>query len=166
MYRNLLISWTRFVISRPGQVLGVFALITMAALYFAVTRFSMNSDNGRLIQQNTPWKVTYDKFMDTFPQYLNNTFVVISGDKIASVSNVSRALELELASRNDVFKSVYGPANDEFLDTHALLFVDADDLDTLVSNLADAQPILTAVAAGNRARKHRNPDHQPDDRGR
>ncbi len=146
MYRNLLVSWTRFVISRPGQVLGVFALITMAALYFAVTRFSMNSDNGRLIQQDTSWKVTYDKFMDTFPQYLNNTFVVVSGDKIASVSNVSRALELELASRNDVFKSVYGPANDDFLDTHALLFVDADDLDTLVSNLADAQPILTAVA--------------------
>ena len=146
MYRNLLVSWTRFVISRPWQVLAVFALITLVALYFAVTRFSMNSDNGKLFQQDAPWKATYDEFMDTFPQYLNNTFVVVSGDKLASVSNVSRALELQLARRDEIFQSVYGPANDEFLDTHALLFIDADDLDTLVSNLADAQPILTAVA--------------------
>lgn len=146
MYSNLLASWTRFVISRPRQVLAVLALITAGALYIAITQFSMNSDTGRLIRQDTPWKVTYEQFKKTFPQYPNNTFVVVSGDKIASVSNVSRALEIELASNKDIFQLVYGPANDEFLDTHALLFLDPDDLDTLVSNLADAQPILTAIA--------------------
>jgi len=146
MYRNFLISWTDFVISRPRQVLSVITCITLVALYIAVTQFSINSDTSRLIRQDTHWKQVYDRFSDVFPQYINNTFVVVSGKNLSAVSNVSRALETRLEGKKDIFQLVYGPANDKFMDNHALLFLHPDELDSLVSNLADAQPFLTSIA--------------------
>ena len=146
MYRNFLISWTGFVISRPRQVLGAITIITLAALYIAVTQFSINSDTSRLIRQDTHWKHVYDRFTKVFPQYANNTYVVVSGKTPSAVSNVSRALEKQLEKKTESFQLVYGPANSEFMDDHALLFLPPDDLDSLVSNLAEAQPFLTSIA--------------------
>ncbi|MFP6808702.1 MAG: MMPL family transporter [Pseudomonadales bacterium] len=146
MYRNLLISWTNFVINRPWQILTAISLVTLLALYISITQFSINSNTAELIRQNTPWKKVHRDFMKSFPQYANNTFVVVSGKTLSSVSSVSKSLEAQLLSKSDIFQLVYSPANDKFLDSHALLFVDPEDLDALVSNLADAQPILSSVA--------------------
>ncbi|MCZ6502458.1 MAG: MMPL family transporter [Gammaproteobacteria bacterium] len=146
MYRNFLISWTGFVISRPRQVLSAITFVTLVALYIAVTQFSINSDTTKLIRQDTHWKQVYDRFSLVFPQYVNNTFVVVSGRNLSAVSNVSRTLETQLARKTDIFQLVYGPANDKFMDKHALLFLNPDDLDSLVTDLADAQPFLTSIA--------------------
>ncbi len=127
-------------------MLLIVALVTLASGYFAVSRFSINSDTGKLIRQDTAWKATYNDFQNTYPQYANNTFVVISGAKMADVRAVSRRLEELLRADTDTFEMVYAPENDVFLEDHALLFLSVDDLDTLVSNLADAQPVLTAIA--------------------
>ncbi len=146
MYHHILKAWTRFVTRQPWTILVAIGLITLIALYIAVTQFSINSDTGRLIRQDQPWKETYNRFQDTFPQYTNNTFVVVSGSSLAAVSHVSRALERKLGEKEDIFQFVYSPANDDFLETHALLYIDVEELDTLVSELAAAQPVLTAVA--------------------
>lgn len=146
MYRDFLVSWTGFVISRPRQVLVAISCITLAALYIAITQFSINSDTSRLIRQDTHWKQVYDRFIEVFPQYLNNTYVVVSGKSLSAVSNVSRALEAQLEKKTDSFQLVHGPANSKFMDDHGFLFLPVDDLDSLVSNLADAQPFLTSIA--------------------
>ncbi len=146
MYSKLLTSWTGFVISRPRQILTIVALITLAALTIAISRFSINSDTEHLIRQDTDWKAVHEHFLNSFPQYANNTFVVLSGPKLSAVSGASKQLEQKLTAKHALFQIVYGPSNDPFLDEHALLFVDPDSLDSLVSNLADAQPFLTAVA--------------------
>jgi|TARA_B100002003_G_scaffold251667_1_gene296584 hopanoid biosynthesis associated RND transporter like protein HpnN len=145
MYRRFLMIWTGFVISCPKRVLGAVAVITAAALYIAITHFSINSDTGKLIRQDTHWKQVYDRLSDVFPQYINNTFVVVSGQSLSAVSNVSKALEAQIAGNTKTFQLVYGPANDPFMDTHALMFLDPDDLDSLVSDLAEAQPFLTSI---------------------
>ena len=123
MYRSFLVSWTQFVANRPRQVLLVVLGLTVVALFIAVTRFSINSDTGKLIRQDTPWRKVHDQYTKSFPQYINNTFVVVSGRKQAAVSNVSKALEIELARETDTFELVYGPANDEYLVRHAMLFM-------------------------------------------
>lgn len=145
MTTQLLARWTGFVIRYPRSVLAVLALITVAAGWIAVDRFSMNSDTGRLIRQETQWRANHDAFMAGFPQYDQNTFVVISGHRPAQVVEVARALTAKLRQRDDVLRSVFSPVADSFVDEHALLFMDMDDLEDTVSRLADAQPFLAAI---------------------
>jgi len=146
MLTRLLRTWTQWVIGHARLVLALLLISTLGAAYFAVSEFEMNSDTSRLIRQNTEWRRTFDAFVDAFPQYDQNTFVVVSGSQPWVVSSVTQALTREIKAQDAIFKSVYSPASVEFADRNALLFLDPDTLNDTVSKLAEAQPFLTAIA--------------------
>lgn len=146
MLTRLLRTWTRWVIGHARLVLALLFISTLGAAYFAVSAFEMNSDTSRLIRQDTEWRRTFDAFVDAFPQYDQNTFVVVSGSQPWVVSSVTRALTSEIKAQDAIFQSVYSPASSEFVDRNALLFLDPDTLNDTVSRLAEVQPFLTAIA--------------------
>ncbi len=152
MLEALLANWTAWVVKNARAVLTVVLLATVGAALVAVTQFQMNSDTSRLIHQDTDWKRTNDAFLDTFPQYYRNTFVVVSGNQPEKVSQVARKLASDIRARSDVFESVYSPASNEFVDANALLYLEPETLNDTVSKLADAQPFLTAIAEDNSLR--------------
>ncbi len=151
MLEALLGRWTAFIVRNAWPVLIGITLMTGAAAWFAIDQFHMNSDTSRLIKQDTEWKRTNDEFLRSFPQYDQNTFVVISGPGPAKVTAISRALSKALAG-NDLFQHVYSPATSDFAEQNALLYLDPETLNNTISRLADAQPFLTAVAGDNSLR--------------
>ena len=146
MIDNLLIRWTTWVTGHAWQLLVIIGLATLGAAWFAITEFSMNSDTSRLIRQDTDWRRTHDKFIETFPQYDRSTLVVVSGKQPNQVSRVAQALATELGKEESVFQSVYSPASGAFADANALLYLDVERLSNAVSRLAEAQPFLAAIA--------------------
>ena len=99
-----------------------------------------------LIRQNTDWKQVHNNYLETFPQYDQNTLVVLSGNKPNALLKVTRALSEDIATHQDVFSLVFAPAASDFADRHALLYLDTETLNDTISRLAEAQPFLTAVA--------------------
>lgn len=146
MLETLLANWTGWVIRHARPVMAVVLLSTLGAAWVAITQFEMNSDTSRLIQQDTEWKAVHNRFIETFPQYDRNTFVVVSGDKPDKVSQVARQLASAIREQRGIFKEVYSPASNDFVDRNALLYLDSDTLSDTLSKLADAQPFLTAIA--------------------
>jgi len=152
MLETLLANWTAWVVRHARAVLTVTLLATCGAAWVAISQFEMNSDTSRLIRQDTDWKRVNTEFLDTFPQYDRNTFVVVSGDQPDKVSQVARRLAANIRAESDVFESVYSPASNDFVDANALLYLDPETLNDTVSKLADAQPFLTAIAEDNSLR--------------
>ena len=109
----------------------------------------MNSDTSRLIRQETEWRTVHDNFVTTFPQYDQNTLLVLSGPRPQALAETTRALAADLSARQDIFSLVYAPTANLFIERNALLYLDLDALNNAVSKLADAQPFLTAVASQN-----------------
>ena len=152
MLTTLLTAWITWIARRASLVMSIMMLLTIAAGYYAITAFSMNSDTSRLIRQDTDWKRVNTEFVNTFPQYDQNTFVVVSGAKPNQVAVSARHLADTIRSNTDVFRTVYSPASNEFVEEHALLYLEPDTLNDTISKLADAQPFLTAVAFDNSLR--------------
>jgi len=146
MYKKFLTIWVTLVIDHAIAVMLGMSLITIVAGYYAITRFSINSNTDDLIHQDTQWKSVYNEFNDAFPQLTNTTYVVVSGSSPSRVDDVARQLESLLRSNADQFESIYAPSNHPFFREHAFLFLDLDDLDRVISALAQAQPALTALA--------------------
>lgn len=146
MITRALLRWTQWVIHHAVAVLVVTAALTGLAAWYAVTGFAMNSDTSRLIKQNTQWRANHDAFIQAFPQYEQNTFVVVSGDKPNQVLQVTRELTAAIEQDRQTFSGVYAPAAGDFVDRHALLLMNSQQLETTLSSLARAQPMLTAVA--------------------
>lgn len=152
MLARFLTAWITWTSNRAVLIMAATILLTMAAGYYAITAFSMNSDTSLLIRQDTDWKQVNREFVKTFPQYDQNTFVVISGNKPNQVSLVARHLADQIREDDSVFRTVYSPASNQFAREHALLYLDPDTLNDTISKLADAQPFLTAVATDNSLR--------------
>ena len=152
MLTPFLTAWITWISNRAGLIMAATMLLTIAAGYYAVTAFSMNSDTSLLIRQDTDWKQVNREFVKTFPQYDQNTFVVISGNKPNQVSIVARHLADQIRENDSVFRTVYSPASNQFAREHALLYLEPDTLNDTISKLADAQPFLTAVATDNSLR--------------
>ena len=152
MLDSLLFSWISWVIKHPRSVLAGLTIITIAAGFIAIDRFSMNSDTSRLIRQDADWKRVNDDFNQSFPQYFQNSFVVLTGKKVATITSVTHALTNSLTEDTQVFKTVYSPSASDFAERHALLYLELDTLNDTVTNLADAQPFLLAVASDSTLR--------------
>ncbi len=152
MIDTTLANWTAWVVNHARAVLAAILISTLGAAWVAITQFEMNSDTSRLIRQDTDWKRVNTEFLDTFPQYNRNTFVVISGEQPDKVAQVTSKLSADIRAREDVFQNVYSPGTTSFADAHALLYLDPETLNDTVSKLADAQPFLTAIAEDNSLR--------------
>ncbi|MDA8703304.1 MMPL family transporter, partial [Pseudomonadales bacterium] len=122
------------------------AVITAACGWVSVDRFSINSEMNDLIEQDTAWRRDFDAFADQFPSLIQTAFVVVSGPSVKGVENTSKRLGENLLSTMDVFQEVYAPATDGFFRDHLLLYLDYETLSELADKLAEAQPMLTAVA--------------------
>jgi hopanoid biosynthesis associated RND transporter like protein HpnN len=106
----------------------------------------MNSELGALIEQAGDWRQDFDRFETDFPMLIDTVMVVVGGRSFQAVEDTSQRIEHALERDTAVFKAVYSPANDPFFRDHALLYLDIDQLERTVDRLAEAQPILTAVA--------------------
>ena len=139
-------AWTGWVITNAKLVLWLLVLITLVTGYYAVSRFSMDNNTSKLIRQDTEWRAIHDEFITTFPQYDQNTTVVLTGSRPNALMTVTEALAREIAKREDVYRSVFAPGANQFARDNALLFIDTDTLNDTISRLADAQPFLSAIA--------------------
>lgn len=146
MNTELLTRWTTWVVQHAWLVLTILGIMTAGAAWIAVTQFHMNSDTSRLIRQDTDWKRTHEAFVAAFPQYNQNTFVVVSGPGPDRVRQVTAGLADILETQTDIFSNVYSPGTSEFAEANALLFLSANELNDTVSKLADAQPFLSAIS--------------------
>ena len=58
----------------------------------------------------------------------------------------SSRVESSLREQEKFFRAISSPQNDPFFRRHALLYLDSEELDDMADRLAEAQPMLTAVA--------------------
>ncbi|MBH81219.1 MAG: hypothetical protein CMQ49_12000 [Gammaproteobacteria bacterium] len=127
-------------------MLAVLALVSVALGWIAVDRFRINSNLSDLIQQDAPWRVDFDRYEAAFPDAVRTSMLVVSGKSQKGVEDAAKQLEVTLRKRDDLFRAIHAPQNDDYFRDHALLFMDLADLDDMVDRIARAQPMLTAVA--------------------
>jgi hopanoid biosynthesis associated RND transporter like protein HpnN len=139
-------GWVALASKHCLATLIAIAAITVCCGWVSVDRFSINSEMNDLIEQDTAWRRDFDAFADQFPSLIQTAFVVVSGPSVKGVENTSKRLGANLLSNMEVFQEVYAPAADGFFRDHLLLYLDFDKLSELTDKLAEAQPMLTAVA--------------------
>ncbi len=139
-------AFVGFVVRNARSALVLLLVVTLVAGSYGSDRFRMNSDLGALIEQEADWRDDMDRFKVEFPMLIDTVMVVVSGESFHGVEDTARRIEHAMRARTEVFQDVYSPANDPFFRDHVLLFLDGDDLEDTVDRLAEAQPVLTAVA--------------------
>ena len=141
-----LLRWVAWVSRHPRKTFFILAVLTLAAGYVALDRYSMNSRLGDLVQQDADWRDDYDNFQKAFPQLVETAIVMVSGTSYRHVEQRARDLEAAIRAEPQLFVDVFAPANASFFSDNALLYLDLPQLDNVADQLAQAQPMLAAVS--------------------
>jgi len=140
--KHSLIWWSGFTRRYAGRVLIMSLLLTGGSLYYTVGHLGFNTSTRDMLSADLPFRQTYHVFENAFPQYLNNILVVIDGETPETARDAAKRLAKRLRKQPELFKSVYLPRANRFLEEHALLFLKQDKLEQMSEDLAEIQPFL------------------------
>jgi len=117
-------------------------LLTGGSLYYTAGHLGFNTSTNDMLSAELPFRQTYHIFESKFPQYLNNILVVIDGETPETARDAAKRLAKRLNEQPKLFKSVYLPRANRFLEEHALLFLKQNKLERMSDDLAKIQPFL------------------------
>ena len=139
---------------RRHAALVVLGGVLLAALsvYVASTRLGVTTDTDVMFAASLPWrqeKVAFDK---AFPQFQDLLVAVIDADAPEEAEATATALAAKLSADPAHFRTVRRPDASPYLRREGLLFLDKDQLQTLMDSTIDAQPFLGQLVADPSAR--------------
>ena len=146
LYTRCLVSWVDFLVRHSGCGLCLLAALTAVSLVYSFQTVRMNSDDSNLIRQDEPFRLDYQEYVRAFPQFDETSLIVITTDSIDLAQDAVDRLSTALEQRPDLVSTLWAPGADPFFEDHGLLYLDDADLDDVVERLAEAQPVLTALA--------------------
>jgi uncharacterized protein len=139
---------------RRHAALVVLGGVLLAALsvYVASTRLGVSTDTDLMFAPSLPWrqeKVAFDK---AFPQFHDLLVAVIDAQAPEEADATAAELTAKLAADPAHFRTVRRPDASPYLRKEGLLFLDQDQLQTLMDSTIDAQPFLGQLVADPSAR--------------
>ena len=122
-------------------------LLGLAAFYYSVENFALNSDSTKLISQDLPWRQREALFDKAFPQQNSSILVVVDGATPELAEQAATALYGKLSEKNNGFVSVSLPSGGAFFARNGLLYLSKSEVQATTEQLIKAQPFLGGLAA-------------------
>ena len=138
--------WIAAVDRRPGRVLILVGVVTLALAAYAATHLGVDADPRSLINRRLPFQVRQQALTETFHTLADGILVVIDADSPIAAGRAADALAARLAERRDLFTQVYVPGGGPFFARNALLYLTPDQLEDLTDRLSRVQPFLAQLA--------------------
>ncbi len=144
--RSLLSFWGNWALSHSFVVLLIAGFLTFFAWHYTVNNLSINTDNTDMIAPDAPFHQNRRKYEKAFSQNVHKVLLVIESDTPELTKAATKRLGRLLSADNVNFESVYIPNENEFFNRNGLLYLDSKDLQTLSTNLSQAQPFIGRIA--------------------
>ena len=144
-----LVGWCR-----SNAALVVLAGIILAAFagWYAVGHLGINTDTDRMFAESLPWRQRAMALKADFPQFQDLLVAVIDAREPEEAEATAAALAEALAQDHAHFLTVRRPDASPFLKQEGLLFLDPNQLESVLDRTIDAQPFLGELAKDPNAR--------------
>ena len=139
-----LVAWTRFVRRHSIAVLAFSLVSAVLAGAYAAKNVSINTSTADMLSKDLPFQRQFEALDRAFPQDYRTIVVVVDGDTPEQARTAAERLAEPLAERPDMIRNVFHPEADPFFRRHGLLYLSVEELQTLGSMMAGAQPLLAA----------------------
>lgn len=120
--------------------------LALGSGWYVAGHFKINTDINQMISADLDWRIREAKVEKAFPQKTDLLIVVIDGDTPDSAEAATEALAIKLRSMRNSFSEVTRPDRLPFFQKNGLLFLTENELNTILEQMIQAQPILGILA--------------------
>ena len=126
----------------------MFALLMSLGLgWYVKGHFKINTDINQLISADLDWRIREAAVEKGFPQKSDLLVVVVDGDTPDIAETSAETLRQKLKAMPDRFSQVVRPDKIPFFLKNGLLFLSKDEINTILDQMIQAQPMLGILAS-------------------
>jgi hopanoid biosynthesis associated RND transporter like protein HpnN len=130
----------------PWRVIALSVLLVALSAVYVSSHFAINTDVTRLINNNAASAQRDAALEAAFPGRSDSTLVVVRAPAPEFAAQAAAELAERLRQQTKLFKAVDFTEGSDFFVRNGLLFLDLDKVQDLGARLADARPLLNALA--------------------
>lgn len=130
---------------RPWMVLGLALAMTVLSLFITAQKLEFLADRSALVDPSERFAQLGKAFSEEFPNN-EDLVVVIDGGEAPRREKFCDELSARLQGLQ-IYEDIFDRVELKFLRSHALLYLDLDDLKNLVLSLKEAQGIVKALSS-------------------
>ena len=130
----------------PGFVVAFTLVLVLLSLIYSAANLRIDTDTTDMISEEVAFRQNDRAFKRAFPAFKETIVAVIDGDTPERSEEAAARLAAELTTDTEHFLRVELPGDDPFFKRNGLLYFDIEKLETLSGRLAEAQPLLAALA--------------------
>ena len=147
---SLVVNWVTFCAKYAKSVCLLFVVLCVFLANYTSNNLGINTKTTDMLSEKLNWRQNLIKHEKYFP-YLTDTLVAVIDAQTPMLALEARdTLAASLRERTDLFHEVYIPGGGEFFRQHGLLYLELDELDELIEQLAKIQPFLGRLQRGER----------------
>src|SRR5580704_7934980 len=113
-------------------------MLSLGSCYFTAGHLSINTDIGRLLPTDLPWRQQENALNRAFPQNTDSLAILIEGTTPELADVGAGALSDKIRGEPLLFRNVRRPDGGPFFEHNGLLFLSKDALQTMSEQLVDA----------------------------
>ncbi|MGB8273947.1 MAG: MMPL family transporter [Alphaproteobacteria bacterium] len=146
-YTRALVRWMDTCRRRAPYIVAAAVVATVACGYYAATNLSISTDSNALISHDLPFRKTFLDFDRSFPMLGDNLVILVDAATPDEADDGAFKLAERLKAEPDLFNFVFYPPSDPFFRRNGFLLLSLKELQETSDELADAQPLLSKLAA-------------------
>ena len=147
---SLVVNWVTYCAKYAKSVCLLFVVLCVFLANYTSNNLGINTKTTDMLSEKLNWRQNLIKHEKYFP-YLTDTLVAVIDAQTPMLALEARdTLAASLRERADLFHEVYIPGGGEFFRQHGLLYLESDELDELIEQLAKIQPFLGRLQRGER----------------
>ena len=140
-----LIRLVEFSARRAGIVISLACILSGTSIFYTIRHLDVNTDTADMLSKDLPFRVAYAKYKAAFPEEIDTILILIEADTPEFADKATQLLSNRLQNET-IFKDIYQPGGGKFFEENGLLYQDVAELEELVDNLAQAQPLLSKLS--------------------
>jgi len=125
-------------------------LVVLAAAgllgFYAVTHLGVDTSTAGLVRHSESYRLHRDRYKEAFPDAGKELLVVVEASTPEGARLAAERLVAHLRAETGLFSEVEWAGGGPFFDRHQLLYLDLADLEELVNELAEAQPLMARLS--------------------
>jgi uncharacterized protein len=152
IFQRLLIGLVDLCRHNALRVVVAGGILAVFAGWYAHRHLGIDTETDDMFAESLPWRQRAKMFSEAFPQFQNLLVVVIDAKEPEEAEATASALAKRLAEDHTHFLGVRRPDASPFLKQEGMLFLDTQQLESLLNRTIDAQPFLGELAQDPSAR--------------
>src|SRR6201981_2363175 len=146
MLQQAIVTIVDFCTRYAAQIIGIAALLGLAAAVYAAGHFAIDADVNKLISKDLPWRQREVAFEKSFPPKEETILAVIDAPTSELATQATAALIQKLSDQKDHFRSILEAGGGPFFQKNGLLFLPTQEVVGLTKKLGEAKPLIQTLA--------------------